>query len=276
MPHADVRGARLYYERHGSGDPLLLVTGWTISSAVFEPVLDLYTTHFECILYDHRGSARSKGTSPTTMGALADDGAALLKTLGIPRAHVYGLSMGGMVALELALRHRERVHGLILGGTSAGGPFAPTLGPLDVLAIARGAVKDRGIRGALLFSPEFRKEQPERVRELVKYFRINRSSAATIVAQTGASAMHATLSRLHAVRAPTLVMHGGADRLVPVASGRLLASRIPDADLAVIEGAGHAYALEKPEESLDELLGWLERRLHRPTAERKPHVALDR
>ena len=72
VAHAD----GLYYERHGAGDPLLLITGWTISSAVFEPVLDLYSQHFECILYDHRGSARSKGSSPLTMGALANDAVA--------------------------------------------------------------------------------------------------------------------------------------------------------------------------------------------------------
>jgi pimeloyl-ACP methyl ester carboxylesterase len=271
-----VNGVPLHYERRGSGEPLLLITGFTISSAVFEPVLDRYSKHFEVVMYDHRGSARSKGTSPSTMGALADDGLALLKTLGLPRAHVYGLSMGGMVALEMALRRPERVNGLILGGTSAGGPFAPVLGPLDVLAIARGAIRERGIRAPLLFSPEFRKEHPERARELVSYFKLNRSSVATIAAQTGASALHATLSRLHGVRPPTLVMHGGADRLVPLAAGRLLASRIPDAELAVIEGAGHAYALEKPQESLDLLLGWLERRLPRPTSERNRHVALDR
>ena len=110
MAHAD----GLYYERHGAGDPLLLITGWTISSAVFEPVLELYSQHFECILYDHRGSARSKGSSPLTMGALAADALRLLTALRIPRALVYGLSMGGMVALEVALRHAGRVQGLVL------------------------------------------------------------------------------------------------------------------------------------------------------------------
>ena len=129
VAHAD----GLYYERHGAGDPLLLITGWTISAAVFEPVLDLYAQHFECIVYDHRGSARSEGSSPATMGALADDAARLLTALRIPRALVYGLSMGGMVAQEVALRHPGRVRGLILGGTTPGGAFAPRLGPKEVV-----------------------------------------------------------------------------------------------------------------------------------------------
>jgi 3-oxoadipate enol-lactonase len=276
MPYADVRGARLYYERHGSGDPLLLITGWTISGAVFEPLVPLYEGHFDVILYDHRGSARSRGVSPTTAAGFAADAAGLLKALGVPCALAYGLSMGGMVAQELALRHPARVHGLVLGGTSPGGPFAPRLGLRDMWAIARGSVAERGLRAPLLFSPEFRREQPERVTELLRHFSAHRSSAATIVAQTGASAMFTTMGRLDRLRAPTLVMHGERDRLVPPAASELLASRIPGAELAVVRGAGHAYALERPQESLDLLLDWRARRLSRSADERRPEVALDR
>jgi pimeloyl-ACP methyl ester carboxylesterase len=263
----------LHHERRGTGEPLLLITGWTISSAVFEPVLDDYARHFECITYDHRGSARSSGTPPATMAALADDAAALLTALRIPRAHVYGLSMGGMVAQELALRHPARVWGLILGGTTPGGPFAPRLGPADVLAIARAGMEERGLRAPLLFSPEFRREHPERVRELVRHFTAHRSSVAAIGAQTLASARFSSLPRLGRLRAPTLVMHGERDRLVPLAASRLLAARIPDAELAVVPGAGHAYALEAPQESLDLLLGWRERRLPRSRPREEAHVA---
>ena len=264
MPYAD----GLYYERHGAGDPLLLITGWTISSAVFEPVLDLYAEHFECIFYDHRGSARSNGSSPSTMGALADDAAKLLSALKIPRALVSGLSMGGMVAQEVALRHPGRVAGLVLGGTTPGGPFAPRLGPRELFSIARGSVAERGIRAPLLFSSEFRREQPERVRELIGYFKRHRSSARTIAAQTVASARFASELKLGRVRAPTLVMHGERDRLVPLAASRMLAAQIPDAELAVVPGTGHAFALEAPQESLDLLLGWVDRRLREIQPER--------
>jgi 3-oxoadipate enol-lactonase len=257
VPHAD----GLYYERHGAGDPLLLITGWTISAAVFEPVLDLYAEHFECIVYDHRGAARSSGSPPATMGGLADSTARLLTELRIPRVLVYGLSMGGMVAQELALRHPARVRGLVLGGTTPGGPFSPRLGPREVFSIARGGLAERGIRAPLLFSSEFRREQPERVRELVRHFKLHRSSAKAIAAQTLASARFDTLSRLGRLHTPTLVVHGERDRLVPLAASRLLAARIPDAELAVVPGTGHAYALEAPQESLELLLGWVERRL---------------
>jgi 3-oxoadipate enol-lactonase len=250
----------MHHERHGAGEPLLLITGWTISAAVFEPVLEQYAEHFECITYDHRGSARSGGKPPTSMGALADDAARLLTELRIPRAHVYGVSM----------------RGLVLGGTTPGGPFAPRLGPLDVMAIARGGLEERGLRGPVLFSEEFRREHPERVRELLRHFTANRSSAAAIGAQLLASARFNAVSRLPRLRAPTLVMHGERDRLVPLAASRLLAARIPDAELAVVPGAGHAYALEAPRESLELLLEWHERRLPGSRPREEAHVASDR
>ena len=145
-----------------------------------------------------------------------------------------------------------------------------------MLAIARGGVEERGLRAPLLFSPEFRREQPERVRELVRHFKAHRSSVAAIGAQTLASARSRPMARLGRLRAPTLVMHGERDRLVPLAASKLLASRIPDAELAVVPGAGHAYALEAPDESLELLLDWRERRLSRSRPREEAHVASDR
>ncbi|HEV7844880.1 MAG TPA: alpha/beta fold hydrolase, partial [Thermoleophilaceae bacterium] len=100
MPHTRTR-PRLWYRRSGNGDgePLLLITGFTISAAVFDPILPLYEDRFECIVYDHRASGRSaKPLRLTSMAELAGDAVRVLDELGIERAHVYGLSMGGMVA----------------------------------------------------------------------------------------------------------------------------------------------------------------------------------
>src|SRR3954454_22518043 len=225
--------------RHGSGPPLLFITGFAITSKVFRPVLDLYASRFECILYEHRGGL------VTSMPELAADAARALRSVGHPSAHVYGISMGGMVAQELALRFPERVRGLVLAGTTPGGPraFRPAAGEL--------------LRGRFLFSPAFRREHPERVRELLRYFEIRPGA---LWAHWWATVYHDTVSRLGQIQAPTLVMHGGADGMSPVATARLLAERIPDAELAIVPGAGHAFPLERPQESFRLMTDWLERR----------------
>jgi len=226
--------------RHGRGEPLLFLTGFAISSAVFEPVLDLYASRFECILYEHRGGLM------TSMPELAADAARALRSVGHSSAHVYGVSMGGMVAQELALRFPERVRGLVLAGTTPGGPraFRPAAAEL--------------LRGKFLFSPQFRREHPERVRELLRYFELRPSS---LWAHWWATVYHDTVSRLAQIQAPTLVMHGGEDVMAPVGNARLLASRIPGAELIIVPGAGHAFPLERPRESFEAVERFLDREI---------------
>ncbi len=265
MPYA-LKRPRLWYERSGHGEPLLLITGFTISSAVFDPVLGLYEPRFDCIRYDNRGSGRSDSPlRPTSMTELAHDGVRLLDALDVESAHVYGVSMGGMIAQELAIRHPERVRGLVLGATTPGGPRAvrPALGELRALgAAATGALAEPGRPwlGAMLFSPEFRREQPQRTRELLRHFAEHRAKPQGIAAHWWASVYHDTVSRLGQIQAPTLVMHGECDAMTPIANAHMLVERIPDAELAVVDGAGHAYALERPEESIEKMERWLARR----------------
>ena len=262
----DVGGVRLYYERHGAGAPLLWITGFTISAEVFRPVLPLYEHRFESIVYDNRGSGRSGAPIRlTSMHELAADAAGLLDRLGIGSAHVYGLSMGGMVAQELALRFPERVRGLILGATTPGGPLAalPTLRELATLgaAMAGGARRPgRPWLAGAVFSERFRREHPERVRELLAHFRRHRARPHGVTAHWWASVYHDTVARLPAIQAPTLVLHGSEDAMAPVANAQLLAERIPDAELRLVAGAGHAYLLERPEESYALVADWLDRR----------------
>jgi pimeloyl-ACP methyl ester carboxylesterase len=277
VPYA-LRRPRLFYDRRGDGEPLLLITGFTISSAVFDPVLPLYAERFECITYDNRGSGRSGSPlRPTSIPELAGDAARLLDAIGVESAHVYGLSMGGMVAQELAIRFPERVRGLVLGGTTPGGPRAilPATRELAALGAAMtGALREPGRPwlGAALFSPEFRREHPDEVRALLRFFARHRARPQGIAAHWWASVYHDTVSRLGRIQAPTLVLHGGRDAMAPLANARLLAARIPDAELAIVPRAGHAYLLERPQESLDLLTGWLDRR--GPIAAGRPNTGL--
>jgi pimeloyl-ACP methyl ester carboxylesterase len=257
---------RLWYERRGQGPPVLCITGFGISCAVFEPVLDLYCNRFDCITYDNRGSGRSEAPlRPTSMPELAADGVALLDALGIDSAHVYGVSMGAMIAQELALRFPERVRGLILGCTTAGGPLAarPSLKQLRRLAEpGRSELLDpaRGWLAALLFSPGFRRDQPAEVRRLLELFTRHRGPLHGVMAHWWASVFHDTTSRLGQIQAPTLVIHGERDAMAPLANAQLLASRIPDAELMVVAGVGHAYALERRQASYELVVEWLDRR----------------
>jgi pimeloyl-ACP methyl ester carboxylesterase len=233
---------------------------------VFEPVLDLYAERFDCITYDNRGSGRSAAPlRPTSIPELAGDAVALLNALGVPSAHVYGLSMGGMIAQELALRFPNRVRGLVLGCTTAGGPLAarPSLQHVRALADpSAGELLDpaHGWIAALLFSPEFRRDQPDRVRWLLQHFTRYRPTVHGVTAHWWASFFHDTVSRLHEIRSPTLIIHGERDAMSPPANAQLLAARIPAAELAIVPGAGHAYALERPRDSLELLTGWIDRR----------------
>ena len=266
MPVVGVNGARLHVERQGSGPPLLLITGFAISSAVFAPVLERYAERFECIFYDNRGAGRTRAPRrPTSMPELAADAAGLLTALGFDSAHVYGVSMGGMVAQELALRFPQRVRGLVLGATTAGGPRAirPTLGELSALLSAMTAARGAGEQSwlaAALFSPDFRRAHPERVAELLRPFARHRPPLDGVLWHWWASLVHDTTARLGQIQAPTLVLHGERDMLAPIANARLLAERIPDAQLAIVPGAGHAYALEAPDVSFRVLAGWLDGR----------------
>ena len=269
MPHTAGHPS-LWYERRGGGEPLLLITGFGISGAVFEPVLDRYAERFSCIVFDNRGSGRSQAPlRPTSMPELAADTVGLLDELGIASAHVYGVSMGGMIAQEVALRFPERVRGLVLGCTSPGGPRSvrPTVRELRVVAAAAASAPRSPVDGtlaAVLFSERFRRDEPERARFLLEHFRRHLPAAQGVAAQLLASVFHDTVSRLDQVQAPTLVLHGERDVMAPLDNARMLAERIPNAELAIVPGAGHAYALERPDVSFDLFASWYAR--HAPIA----------
>jgi len=269
MPHTAGRPS-LWYERRGSGAPLLLITGFGISGAVFEPVLDRYAERFSCIVFDNRGSGRSQAPlRPTSMPELAADAVGLLDELGIASAHVYGVSMGGMIAQEVALRFPERVRGLVLGCTSPGGPRAvrPTFRELRAVATAAAGAPRSPVDStlaAVLFSERFRRDEPERAHFLLEHFRRHLPAAQGVAAQLLASVFHDTVSRLDQVQAPTLVLHGERDVMAPLGNARMLAERIPNAELAIVPGAGHAYALERPDVSFNLFASWYAR--HAPIA----------
>ena len=130
MPILKANGIHIYYETHGAGDPLLLIMGLGANSTAWFLQVPEFSKHYQVIAFDNRGAGRSdKPNEPYTIMQMADDAAGLMEELGVQSAHVFGMSLGGMIAQELTLRHPARVRTLVLGGTMAGGPQAIRAGP---------------------------------------------------------------------------------------------------------------------------------------------------
>jgi pimeloyl-ACP methyl ester carboxylesterase len=267
---------RLFLTDRGAGEPVLLITGWTISSAVFDPVADLYVPHVRVVAYDHRGAGRSQPwIAPVSMAMLAADAARVMDDRRIGSAHVVGLSMGAAVALELAIRMPHRVKSLVLVGGGAGGPGTAMPDVRMAADTVAAVVSDtlhhrRPWPSAALFSRRFRERHADEVARYMPYFARHRASPWMTGWQALAVTCFGRRGSLSRVRAPTLVLHGGDDVMTPVANARTLAAGIPGAELHVVADAGHAVPLEHPAATAGLLVEWVRRHANvEPTAERR-------
>jgi pimeloyl-ACP methyl ester carboxylesterase len=245
----------LHVARRGSGEPLLLIMGLAGTHVAWgEPFLARLEDGFDCIAYDHRGIGFSpKISAPFTLVDLASDAVALLDQLELESAHVLGISMGGMVAQELALAHPGRIRSLTLGCTYSGGPGSALMNPVDGQKLMAGwASGDREL--ALRTGYELNVSAPFAGDE-ANYAPFREMALAvpsrlpTMMLQVQAIAGHDTQSRLGSITNPTLVIHGTEDQMVPFHNGELIASKIPGARLESLEGVGHMFWWERPEHS---------------------------
>jgi pimeloyl-ACP methyl ester carboxylesterase len=257
MPLARVGEIELSYKRAGSGPPLLMIMGM---SGTFDHwnagFLDDLRRDFDTIVYDHRGvgsSTRLEG--PLTIAQLADDATGLLAALEVESAHVLGISMGGMVAQELALRHPERVRTLTLGCTYCGGEGS-ALTPEDVMLRLAGGMRsgdrERAIRTAweVNVSPGFAANEDAYGRFL-EIGRRRAVSVEVIMEQVRAIVEHDTSARLPRIAQPTLVVHGTLDQMIPVQNGHMIAGLIGGSRLEIYDGVGHLFVWERPESSAE-------------------------
>jgi 3-oxoadipate enol-lactonase len=242
----------LHWERTGSGAPVLLIMGLGLSGGAWWRTVPVLARDLEVITFDHRGVGRSKASCYAySTKTMADDAVSVLDAAGIDRAHIYGISLGGMVAQQVALRHPQRVRSLVLGATSAGGSRA--LPPdQSVLSFLRRRVwmrHEEAARTSVRFNYSERclAEHPERVEEDIAQRLTHSFPAPAYWAQLWAASTHDTYRELHRIEAPTLVVHGSEDLMIPLENGRMVASRIPGARLVELPGTGHLYATETPE-----------------------------
>jgi pimeloyl-ACP methyl ester carboxylesterase len=263
MGTARVNDIDIYYEVHGTGPPLLLIMGLGANATAWEMQITELRRQFQVIAYDNRGAGRSdKPDEPYSMCQMADDAAGLLDALGIVSAHVFGMSMGGMIAQELVLRHPDRVRALILGGTMAGGPAAIMAGPQLMLQWARLATMPpaQAIEAGLtfLYSDEFLSQNRDRLVQRALETMHLMAPPYALRRQVMAIIGFNTHSRLRNIRAAALILTGTADKIVPAENSRALAARIPSARLIEFPGAGHGFLVEKAHETNAAVLEFLQ------------------
>jgi pimeloyl-ACP methyl ester carboxylesterase len=242
----------LHWESTGTGDPVLMIMGLGLSGGAWWRTVPVLSRSLRVITFDNRGVGRSRAHLHSyTTEAMADDAVSVLDAAGIERAHVYGFSLGGMVAQQLALRHEDRVRSIVLGATHPGGPRAVRPSD-DVIAFFRRrasmSAKDAA-RASVPFNygPRCRREHKDRIAEDIQRRLAHPFPERAYKAQMVAASLHNCYRRLKRVEAPTLVVHGREDRIVPVANAEILAERIPRAELRILDHAGHLYSTEQPE-----------------------------
>ena len=271
MAKAKIHDIEIYYELHGpdcpprgQAEPLLLIMGLGANATAWEMQIPDFSREYHVIAFDNRGSGRTdKPEAPYTMPQMADDAAGLLDHLGIESAHVFGMSMGGMIAQELALRHPQRVRALVLGATMAGGPNAVMAGPHLIQQWASTALLplEQAIETGLhfLYSEDFIAKNKERLVERALELAHLQPPLDAVQRQVMAVFRFNAHDRLTDIKSPTLVITGTADKIMPTENSHILAERIPRAELVELEGAGHGFLAEKAAEANSTVLAFLRR-----------------
>jgi 3-oxoadipate enol-lactonase len=260
---ATVGEIRMYCEIHGEGEPLLLIMGLGGHILDWGSVLpERLAESRSVIVFDNRGAGRSdQPAGPYSIAEMANDTVGLLDVLGIERADVFGVSMGGMIAQEMAVRHPERINRLILGATSPGGD-ASVLAPPEVQAYLEPRL-DLTLHEVLWWSApasfpqEFIHANPDIVERKVQANMGYPSSIDAYRAQLAAYRAFEIEDRVSEIRAPTLVIAGDSDILIPLENGRILAEKIPGAEFREIEGAGHLFWISHPNETFSAVAEFL-------------------
>jgi pimeloyl-ACP methyl ester carboxylesterase len=256
MPHTRVNGIELYYEVHGAGEPLLLIAGLGFGAWSWFRQLPDFSREFLTIAFDNRGAGLSeKPEGDYTIEMMAEDAAGLLRALNVERTHVLGHSMGGYIAQELALRHPDVVAKLVLVSTSFGGRnavlmSAETAAQMRSELEVTGEEKERALRRGLVlrFSERFLAEHPEIIEEFLARRKAHLPPADAWQRQFAACLRFETESRLSALRAPTLILTGSDDPIVPPENSFRLARAIAGAHLVVFPGARHLVFIERAED----------------------------
>ena len=260
MPKVQVNDIEMYYEVHGSGEPLVMIMGWTANLNVWSPeMVEVLAEHFQVILFDNRGAGRSGSSQGGyLMSQFASDTIGLMDALKIEKAHVFGVSLGGMIAQEVALKYPERVNRLILGCTTCGPIYGKLFSPGLMEWFTKFALNPKMSGNQLLVNLTFSRD----TRDMAVRHAIKAGFVAPITPENQKKQLHAAMRfnsyhRLKKLCHPTLVMTGDKDLLIPPKNSKILAQQIPNSKLVILKGMSHAFYADSPDKSFAAILKFL-------------------
>jgi 3-oxoadipate enol-lactonase len=247
MPFVENQGAKIYWDEQGSGEPLLLIEGLSYPSYMWHRTRPILAQTYRTIALDNRGVGQSDVPPGVySIELMSSDAAAVLDAAGVQNAHVFGVSMGGMIAQEFALQYPKRVRSLILGCTAAGGPHAVRAEPEVLEILTRQGMTPEEAKEAIIpfiYDPDTPRERiDEDMAIRMKWY----PTAQGYLGQLQGVIAWEAYSRIAQINAPTILIHGETDMLIPPANGRLIAERIPGAKLVLIPRASHIFETDQP------------------------------
>jgi 3-oxoadipate enol-lactonase len=255
--HKIARGAHtIQYHELGAGEPIVLIQGLGMPGVMWRDLADELTAHnLRVIMPDSRVP-----TWAFTVEDMADDVAAVLDHAGEADALVLGYSLGGMIAQHVALRHPKRVRGLLLAATTCGLPHGVFPAPGTIWGLLKLFLRPRDVTPAqvqaVMTHPDATPRLAEIFAQIEDKLKIAPTPPQTIIGQLLAATQHSSGFRLKQIKAPTWVVTGDSDALIPSRNGDILAARIPGARLHVVPRTGHLFAYERPGALRDLLLDW--------------------
>ena len=262
MPTTKVNDINIYFEIHGEGFPLVMITGLAADINWWIPeTIESYSQSFKTIIFDSRGTGRTdKPNIPYSILMMANDTVGLMDALNIPKAHILGISMGGFIAQEIAITYPERVEKLVLCSTNCGGSkqILPSSEVLQTMTTLRDLTPEEWIdvMFSLGFTDDFRKINADFIKSykqrVIKFF----TPLDSLQRQTLANMGFSSGMRLKKINAPTLIMHGKEDIMAPPENAEILAKRIPNAKLVMLDNTGH-FLVSAPEKVINILNDFL-------------------
>lgn len=267
MPKVKVNDIEIYYEEQGEGPPVIMIPGWGGSTKSYPAFTQTFSKYFRFITFDNRGAGQSsKPDIEYTTRMMADDAAGFMASIGLERANIFGGSMSGMIAQELAINHKEKVRKLVLACTSCGGTNCVPI-PLVSREIVQSYIdaplemtprERENLLLDIFFTPEFLEGRREQVLKdrLAKKKLAPPPPSYALRRQNEAVYQHDAYDRLPEIEAKTLIVHGKKDAIFPYENALILAKRIPNAEIKLYEKTGHSL-VEEGEQILKDIIGFL-------------------